>query len=515
MQNDNKNIKNNEYEDNDKNMITNYNYNNKNLNLIKKIYYILNIEENLIKILCLDKIIIYLLIKTKKWLCYKAPELNKYIFRDKLSSLTINYTHYTTTYYNQHNNNSDCIMYRSIFLYVYEKKIFGCKFLSNSNGNYMFFEPFDEVQINKHIWIVSRVTTTSTSNLYTIELISYNSSVDKINKFIKYCLNKFENKIQKDSLIKSAIKYYKYVGSSNPSGQLLYDELNFIQTKTFNNIFFIEKENLVKKIKYFSDNEKSYKDLGIPWSMGILLHGKPGTGKTSCIKAIASMTQRHIIDIALSKIKTEKELTEIFYNSKINGVEIPFSKRLYVLDELDLILNKIKDRKIVNNINIDYDNKNKESDQINNKEYEGVTLENLLTILDGTVEYNGCMFVATTNYLELIDKALIRPGRFDICLHLDNANDEIIIQIIKHFASKHKNFIYYDSNSKTNTKNSESKLTSYHKKQISKYSSYQGKNIWSPAKISQICLIHIDSENYFDKIVYSLEKEYDEQCKLL
>ena len=131
----------------------------------------------------------------------------------------------------------------------------------------------------------------------------------------------------------------------------MYDEFNFIQTKTFNNIFFVEKDDLVKKIKYFSNNEDSYRELVIPWCMGILLHGKPGTGKTSCIKAIASMTQRHIVDVALSKIKTQKELTDIFYNCKINGQGIPFHKRLFILDELYLIINKIKDIKLKTNTN--------------------------------------------------------------------------------------------------------------------------------------------------------------------
>lgn len=528
-----------------KNKLSQYNYNeNKTKNILKKIYYILNIEGNIIKIFGLDKIIIPFLIMTKNWMSYKFPELNNYIFREKLASLTINYTHYTTTYYNQQNNSSDSIVYRSILAYVYNKKPYRCKFSTNPNGNFMFFEPFDEVQINKNIWILSRVSSTSTNSIYTIELFSYNSSFDKINKFIKYCLDKFKNEIEKDSLMKSTIKYYKYLGMNNSSHQAMYNEFNFIQTKTFNNIFFVEKDLLVKKIKYFCNNENSYKELGIPWCMGILLHGKPGTGKTSCIKAIASMTQRHIVDVALSKIKTQKELTDIFYNSKINGIEIPFCKRLFVLDELDLILNKIKDRKKKNNLDyndnietnkthINYSNhntsginKNIDVSQINNSnnnstyfdnDCDGVSLENLLTIIDGTVEHNGCIFVATTNYLDLIDKALTRPGRFDVCLYLDNANYDIIIQMIQHFASKHykSNNNNNDFNSKTDSTNKKRKLTSLHKELIYKYSTFEGKNVWSPAKISQICLTHIDSEDYYDKIVNALENEYNEQCKLL
>ena len=74
------------------------------------------------------------------------------------------------------------------------------------------------------------------------------------------------------------------------------------------------------------------------------------------------------------------------------------------------------------------------------------------------------------------------------------------------------------SNSKTNSKTNstkKTKLSSNHKELITKYSMFEGQYIWSPAKISQICLTYIDSNNYYDDIILSLEKEYEEQCKLL
>ena len=67
-------------------------------------------------------------------------------------------------------------------------------------------------------------------------------------------------------------------------------------------ILFFKFINFYNKIKYFSSNEQTYKLLGRPYSMGIMLYRKPGTGKTSCIKAIANLTQRHIVDISLKKI---------------------------------------------------------------------------------------------------------------------------------------------------------------------------------------------------------------------
>ena len=317
--------------------------------------------------------------------------------------------------------------------------------------------------------------------------------------------------------------------------------------------------------------------------MGILLHGKPGTGKTSCIKAIASMTNRHLFEIPLRNIKTQKELKEIFYGSKVNGVEMDFKKKIYILEEFDCIIDRFVDRKLKksmrnnetnfddgnnnsieqkfnNNLtntpvsNLNYQNRNRNnmestipginynsnSNLVNNNftnlnqslyenDSEGVTLDGLLTILDGCVEQHGPIFIATTNHIDLIDKALIRPGRFDICLKLDNANEEIIIQMINHFNKKNKknkknikklnksikSIKSIKSNSSSITNSIKSKLTDEHIEKINRLSKYNEQYLWSPAKISQICLFNIDNENYINKVIEDMENEYDEQSKLL
>ena len=545
--------KNNNYQYGDSDF--NYNYkqmnNNSKNNFIhlffKKLLVLSNIEGNFVKVFGIDKLWIPLLIFIKKILITSIPALNKYIFKEKTSSLTITYTHFTSTYYNQQNNSSDYMIYKSILCYVYEKKPFGCKFTSNPSGNFMFFDQFDEIQINKKIWILSKNTITNTSNIYMLELMSYTSNIDEINDFIKFCLNKYKSQIQSESLISSGLKYYKYLGMSNSTHQCMFDELPFTQTKTFSNIFFSDKESLVHKIKYFTSNEETYKLIGRPYSLGIMLYGKPGTGKTSCIKAIASLTQRHIVDVSLKKIKTQKELSEIFYSNKINGIEIDMKKRLYVLEEFDCIIDRLKDRKLkINNddekitvkdidYNSNYQNNkikynhnlqvtNESSNpnqQLKEDDFGGVSLENLLCLLDGTVELCGSMFIATTNYIELIDRALIRPGRFDCCIEFDNASDEIIIQMIKHFSKKNiKKLKKKINNSKGMTSTLKSStitssgLTQFQMDEIKKYSVYNEKYIWSPAKISQICLFHIDSLNYYDDIVTDIKKQYDNECKL-
>merc|ERR1719391_1627299 len=114
-----------------------------------------------------------------------------------------------------------------------------------------------------------------------------------------------------------------------------YAEFRFESGKDFSNVFFPEKDDIVKRLDFFSGNKAWYKKLGIPYTMGFLFYGEPGCGKTSTIKAIANYTQRHIVSVPLNKIKTAKELLNVFYNTRINYQDIPLNQRLYVLEDID------------------------------------------------------------------------------------------------------------------------------------------------------------------------------------
>ena len=89
--------------------------------------------------------------------------------------------------------------------------------------------------------------------------------------------------------------------------------------------------------------------------LGLLLHGLPGTGKTSTIKAIANMTQRHIITVSLESIKTKRQLKALFHDERLHventeareGFEtyrIPINKRLFVLEDVDAATDMVLDR---------------------------------------------------------------------------------------------------------------------------------------------------------------------------
>ena len=92
-----------------------------------------------------------------------------------------------------------------------------------------------------------------------------------------------------------------------------YRKFGLSDEKTFENIFFPSKQPLLQLVDQFRQKKGKFCIPGFPYKLGLLLHGPPGTGKTSMIKALASYTGRSIVKIRLPTIKTNSELMDIFY----------------------------------------------------------------------------------------------------------------------------------------------------------------------------------------------------------
>jgi len=166
-----------------------------------------------------------------------------------------------------------------------------------------------------------------------------------------------------------------------------------------------DKAKLTNVVDSFKNRKETYEQLGIPYKLGMLFHGLPGTGKTSAIKAIASYLNKDIYFVHLNTVKSNKQLKEIFeyINEKCNGGIIVFED----IDAASEIVaarsctgNGIKDQNL--------------SETISEEDSESLTLSYLLNLLDGTICREGTIFAITTNYLNKIDSAIYRPGRVDI-----------------------------------------------------------------------------------------------------
>lgn len=215
---------------------------------------------------------------------------------------------------------------------------------------------------------------------------------------------------------------------------------------TFENRFFTNKDEIVDKINFFINNPEWYKKRGIPYTLGFLLWGEPGCGKTGFIKAIMNQTGRHGISIKLNNQFDLNRLREIIYDDEIDDdLIIPQSNRILIFEDIDCMGEVVKDRDIKEKedkeeTQIISSLIKKSSDKIDGLASLLVTDNNFnnnlsffLNILDGLQECPGRIIIMTTNKPELLDKALIRPGRIDFNIEFTKATTTDIKNIIQFY----------------------------------------------------------------------------------
>jgi len=294
---------------------------------------------------------------------------------------------------------------------------------------------------------------------FQIMLYSETLTADELREVLAGWVKEYEGRLNRDR--DQHLKFYLY----SPCGDVMddyydptrnYSSFKFESGKSFDNVFYSQKKDIVKRLDFFTHNKAWYKKRGIPYTMGFMFYGEPGCGKTSTIKAIANHTQRHIVSVPLNKIKTAKELLNIFYNTRMNHVDIPLDKRLYVLEDIDAAdlkdtVGERSDKDKEENESEDGKDSGKDSPMdlfgllkssskplgpgLWDKKFEvqKLTLANLLEVLDGVMEMDGRMLVITTNYPERLDKALIRPGRIDMKVHFTHMRGVDIVEMFQHY----------------------------------------------------------------------------------
>jgi hypothetical protein len=129
-----------------------------------------------------------------------------------------------------------------------------------------------------------------------------------------------------------------------------YKRYKLSEEKDFTTLFFKEKPMLLKILENFEMKKGKYGIKGYPHKFGLLLHGPPGTGKTSLIKALAAHTKRSIVTIPLSRIETNQQLMDIMMDQSYNviGEELPikmnFKETIFVMEDVDAASNIVHSR---------------------------------------------------------------------------------------------------------------------------------------------------------------------------
>lgn len=175
-------------------------------------------------------------------------------------------------------------------------------------------------------------------------------------------------------------------------------------------------EKILADCREFIRNPKWYADRGIPYRRGYLLYGPPGCGKSSFITALAGEIEFSICLLNLS----ERGLTD---------------------DRLNHLLNVAPEQSIILLEDIDAAFLSREDTAQQRAAYEGlnrVTFSGLLNCLDGVASSEARIVFMTTNYLERLDPALIRPGRVDYKEYVGFCSGYQLEEMFKRFYRKNE-----------------------------------------------------------------------------
>tara|TARA_B100000524_G_C23653335_1_gene370896 strand:- start:1095 stop:2591 length:1497 start_codon:yes stop_codon:yes gene_type:complete len=291
-----------------------------------------------------------------------------------------------------------------------------------------------------------------------LEVFSETESLSNIKNFIEECKTDFNNHL-KNQLLENqyiiTIESFEEINKLKPNESLRIQREEWSSNVTFNSRFFPEKEETLKIINHFVNNKEWFKRKGLNHTLGILLSGEPGCGKTSFIKALMNYTKRHTIEIKLNDNFDFSDLKDIIFDEEIDeDLIIPQDKRIIVFEDIDAMGNIVKDRnlkrlenndasdkltneiiKCMSNNNLENiknkDNVSKIKNKINKKENNNLSY--LLNILDGINETPGRIIIMTTNKPEILDEALIRPGRIDIKINFTKSTEKCLKEILNNY----------------------------------------------------------------------------------
>ena len=171
------------------------------------------------------------------------------------------------------------------------------------------------------------------------------------------------------------------------------------------------KEQLIEAVEMPIKNPDAFRRMGIRPPRGILLYGAPGTGKTLLAKAVATESEANFISIKGPEVmskwvgESEKAVRQIFKKAKQVAPCVVF------LDEIDALTPR-------------------RGGVMGDSGVSERLVNQLLTSLDGLEEMEGVVTIGATNRPDMVDPALLRPGRFDRMILIPVPEEEARLEIL-------------------------------------------------------------------------------------
>lgn len=230
----------------------------------------------------------------------------------------------------------------------------------------------------------------------------------------------YVEEVIRELCISKTHKIKKYIYDSK---DMYWDLMSSDASRSVDSLFLKnkEKEQIFDYVKDFfaEDTKNEYEKYNMPYKCNILLYGKPGTGKTSTIIAIASHMNMNIGMIPTDKLLDDAGLINAINSAKRNNITI------IVLEDIDCLFNERK---------------------IHDSARNSLTLSGILNCMDGLYRNEGILVFMTANNVSYIDDAMLRSNRIDYRLYYDYAcKDQIQKCFEYYFPNKHEIFErFYD-----------------------------------------------------------------------
>ena len=257
-------------------------------------------------------------------------------------------------------------------------------------------------------------------------------SAEKLEKIIikiEYQENNFKEKKEIiENFIKDSKNYFNRKDDNEIICKILkngyWSTLSKLPKRNMDTIYLSnqEKSKIISDIENFKKSKKDYEELGIPWKRNYLLEGPPGTGKSSLIFALASKFNMNIHIINLGP-----KVDDSTFMSAVSSLP---NNTILLLEDVDALFVERK---------------------ANDSNKSMVSFSGILNVLDGMARKNGLITFMTTNYLNRLDKALIRPSRVDVIMKFSDATKEQVELMYRKFFPDKEDFEkFYDKISHLN-----------------------------------------------------------------
>ena len=186
------------------------------------------------------------------------------------------------------------------------------------------------------------------------------------------------------------------------------------------------KKHITEDLTAFSQGKEFYHKIGRAWKRGYLLHGPPGSGKSSLIAAMANYLCYDVYDLELSKVSDNSELRSLLIQTT--------NRSIIVIEDIDCSTDLTGDR-VSKKVKLSSTNKFRQANMDPCEDNGRVTLSGLLNFTDGLWSCCGeeRLIVFTTNYRNNVDPALVRCGRMDVHVSLGPCNMYAFKTLVKNY----------------------------------------------------------------------------------